>query len=226
MPRIVNFEGKTQSFPDDATDAEISAALNAIPAANAEHAPQAKTWTPADSGSVAMAGASAALSPAAQLMAEVGTNPNFPKAMGTAARTAITLGGLGHGVVTGNLPEIVASPIAGWQAGKGGYFLGKGVQSVARPLSDMATKIAPVVQAAAGAQGALDLAQMAEPGRKDIGTFGVGKSADVKNDPAAIERVVKASPSIGDAVANLQQLGLSQGEAVRAVLNLKAKAMR
>ncbi len=45
MPRIVSFEGKRQSFPDDATDAEISAALNAIPASTAKEPPKARTWT-------------------------------------------------------------------------------------------------------------------------------------------------------------------------------------
>ncbi len=45
MPRIVNFEGKSQSFPDDATDAEISAVLNAIPATNTAQSPKARTWT-------------------------------------------------------------------------------------------------------------------------------------------------------------------------------------
>lgn len=43
--RIVTVDGKPQIFPADATDAEISAALNAIPASNAAHAPKARTWT-------------------------------------------------------------------------------------------------------------------------------------------------------------------------------------
>ena len=45
MPRLIRIDGVTHSFPDDATDAEISAALGAIPASNAEAAPKAKTWT-------------------------------------------------------------------------------------------------------------------------------------------------------------------------------------
>lgn len=46
MPRLVKGPvGKIQSFPDDATDAEISAALEAIPAVNAKNVPKARTWT-------------------------------------------------------------------------------------------------------------------------------------------------------------------------------------
>lgn len=46
MPRLVKGpDGNVQSFPDDATDAEISAALEAIPAANAKDVPKARTWT-------------------------------------------------------------------------------------------------------------------------------------------------------------------------------------
>lgn len=44
--KIVDFDGKRISFPSDATDAEISAALKAIPASNAAQAPAAKTWQP------------------------------------------------------------------------------------------------------------------------------------------------------------------------------------
>lgn len=45
MPKQVEFEGQIHEFPDDFTDAEISSALKAIPAANAATSPQAKTWT-------------------------------------------------------------------------------------------------------------------------------------------------------------------------------------
>lgn len=43
--KVVYLEGKPQVVPADATDAEISAAFGAIPAANASHAPKARTWT-------------------------------------------------------------------------------------------------------------------------------------------------------------------------------------
>lgn len=43
--RVVTIDGVSHAFPADATDAEISAALNAIPAPNAAAAPKARTWT-------------------------------------------------------------------------------------------------------------------------------------------------------------------------------------
>lgn len=46
MPRVVRGpDGVLQRFPDDATDAQISAALKAIPQTNAETAPKAPTWS-------------------------------------------------------------------------------------------------------------------------------------------------------------------------------------
>lgn len=70
MPRRVRGpDGKLHQFPDDATDAQISRALGAVPEANKAHAPKAKTWadqlglnTPSDSavgGFVKGAGAGA-----------------------------------------------------------------------------------------------------------------------------------------------------------------------
>jgi hypothetical protein len=92
------------------------------------------------------------------------------------------MAGVIHGAVTGNIPEIVASPIAGWQAGKGGYFLGKGLQGIARPIAgalDAAAPAAKMLGRLAGPQSLLDLAQMAEPNRRDIGFLGLGSSVDV-----------------------------------------------
>src|SRR5262245_5548658 len=46
MPRIVKGpDGKVHSFPDEATDAMISAALGAVPEANKASAPKAQTWS-------------------------------------------------------------------------------------------------------------------------------------------------------------------------------------
>lgn len=42
--RMVKIDGKLAAFPPDATDAEISAALGAIPSSNAKASPKAKTW--------------------------------------------------------------------------------------------------------------------------------------------------------------------------------------
>ena len=98
------------------------------------------------------------------------------------------VGGIAHGVATGNAPEVIMSPIAAWQAGKGGYFLGKGLQSAASPVANALNKAAsyaPVMGAAAAAQGVGDLAQMVEPNRKDIGVLGVGRPAEAANEISA-----------------------------------------
>ncbi len=48
MPRYIKAGGKIHKFPDNATDADISSALDAIPEANAARVPKAQTW--ADAG--------------------------------------------------------------------------------------------------------------------------------------------------------------------------------
>lgn len=221
MPRIINFEGKTQSFPDDATDAEISAALNAIPASNAKDVPKAKTWTAqGDSGALATSGAASMVGPTAVKALEAfGTSPTAAKTAGALARGATTLGALGHGVATGNLSEIVAAPLAGWQAGKGGYFLGKGAQSIARPMATALEKVAPIVQglsAIGGAQGVGDLAQMAEPNRQDIGFLGMAGKGSASDQAAVIGAQIKA----------LTAQGMKPGDAARTVYNAWAKQLR
>ncbi len=62
---------------------------------------------------------------------------------------------------------------------------------------------------------------MVDPERQDIGVLGVGGKADILNNENAVKRLVNASPSIGDAIANLKQLGMSQAEAVKTVLDIK-----
>lgn len=82
------------------------------------------------------------------------------------------------------MQQVLAAPVEGWAAGKGGYWLAKGAQSVAAPVANAMETVAPYLQAAnklIGPQGALDLAQMAEPNRKDIGFMGIGKG--VQSDP-------------------------------------------
>lgn len=160
---------------------------------------------------------------AATLAAEVGTNPAVPRMVGAAARAATTLGALGHGMAKGNLSEIVAAPLAGWQAGKGGYFLGKGAQAVARPLSSAIESAAPLANVAGVVQGALDLAQMAEPNRKDIGFLGIAGGTPDPNHPALLNLLaMKAADGIKALVAE----GLSKAEAARVYFNLKSAVAR
>lgn len=217
--KLVTFEGKTHAFPNDFTDADISAALGAIPAANASASPKAKTWTPSPSGALALATTGKAVAPTAQALAEFGTNPGVAKTAATAGRVVGGLTSLPAGL--SGFGSVQKGAYAG---GKAGYFTGKMAQDMARPVSTALEKLAPYAQAlstASGAQGALDLAQMAEPDRKDIGFLGVG-SGDPgdPNHPALLNLI---ATKIGEAVKSLVSKGMSEKEAVRTVLNLKAK---
>jgi hypothetical protein len=213
--RLVTFEGKTMEFPADATDAEISAALGAIPSANAPNAPKAKTWT-----ALALSSVKPLVEGSSRVAAEVATNPNM-RSLGSTAGQIV--GGIA-GAKTLN-PLNVAGGV--WAGGRAGWHTGALAQKLATPVAKALEAVAPYAQAAstlAGAQGVNDLAQIAEPDRKDIGVLGVGRTTHIRNDPAAVARVIKASPSIGDAVAALVQLGMPQGEAVRTVWNARVKA--
>jgi TPR repeat protein len=100
------------------------------------------------------------------------TSPTAAKTGGAIARTAVTLGALAQGVKNGNLTEALASPIAGWQAGKGGYWLTQHAQSLARPVATLLENAAPVTNAVTGVLGAVDLAQMAHENLPGHGLIG------------------------------------------------------
>lgn len=138
--RAVQVGETVHYFPADATDAEISAALKAIPEANAKDVPQAQTWK---SLAVSAAAKSTPLvSHAAQAVAD---SPTLAKTAGAIARGGTTLAGVAHGLWTGNMNEVLAAPVEGWAAGKGGYWLGKGLQAVAGPTATLLKALAPYV---------------------------------------------------------------------------------
>lgn len=159
-------------------------------------ASQSTTQTPAEpSGSSAglTMAALGKLSPkAAWELMRFGTSPTAAKTGGAIANAATTLAAAGHGVMSGNPSQVMAAPMEGWAAGKGGYWGTKALQGVARPVAAALEKAAPIAEAVAkvgGVQGALDLAQMAEPNRKDIGFLGLGFTKpedDLKTLTAAI----------------------------------------
>lgn len=163
-------------------------------------------------GGAVMVGAKASLPWARNAIEEFATSPTLPKATGAAARALTTGSGIVHGAVTLNPAEVIAAPRVGWAAGKGGYFLGKGAQSVAGPVAELLEKAAPYAQALStlgGAQGGLDLAQMADPKRQDIGFLGLGKSVHVPGEEP---------PLINEAVDFLVKKGMSEVNALRALL--------
>lgn len=224
MPKSAIFDGKLNVFPDDFTDADISAALGAIPAANAASVPKAKTWTPApsesDAGALAVKGAAAAVPGVANAAAEFATNPNVPKAFAAGGRfvgaVAPTVAGGAAGGPVGALAGAGNAAKGAWAGGKTGWFTGKLAQDIAAPIASAAEKVAPYAQAAstvAGAQGVNDLAQMAEPNRQDIGFLGMGAKGSASDQAA----VMKSQ------IANLVKSGTPIGEATRTVYNTWAK---
>lgn len=227
--RIVIVDGASQQFPADATDAEISAALNAIPSANAPMAPKARTWSPA----LTMAGAGKVVPAVANAAAGVATSPTVPL---TAAKVGRVVGGLApvvtgaaSGGPVGAMVGMTASAKGAWAGGKTGYFTGKMVQGMAMPVAKVLETVAPYAQALstlASPQSALDLAQMAEPNRTDIGVLGVGTSDAPRSaeDKAAHPALINlALAKVSEAVKYLMDQGMKQGEAVRLVMNAKAK---
>lgn len=108
------------------------------------------------------------------------------------ARGLTTAGAVAHGIYRGNPSEVLAAPLEGWAAGKGGYWLTKAAQGASAPVGRMLGKLAPaanVVSQAVAPQGVLDLAQMAEPNRKDIGFMGVGGGTPDPAHPAILNDI-------------------------------------
>ncbi len=133
----------------------------------------------------------AALVPYVETLANsVGNSATLPKTASAIARGLTTGGTLIHGMATGNLSEALSSPVAGWVAGKGGYRLARDIiQPAARGVASAASGVGPYVKGAlgtlSGVQTGLDLAQMADPNRRDIGTLGIGASQPTPTDEEA-----------------------------------------
>ncbi len=221
MPKTIQGPDGPLIVPDDATDAEISALTKAIPAANAPSAPKARTWT-----ALAAQGVAQAVPVAATGAMQLATSPAVPRAVASIGRA---MGGAAPIVASpANPMSYLAASGGAWSGGKAGYFTGKLAQNLAAPAAKVLDAVAPYAQAlstASGAQGALDLAQMAEPDRKDIGTLGVTVGPPRTDEekaahPALINLAVE---KVSDAINRLMSLGLPRGEAVRQVMNAKVK---
>lgn len=125
----------------------------------------------------------AAVRPAANLATEIATNPALPKAAAslgriTGAVAPAIAGGIEGGPV-GAAAGLMAAAKGSWLGGKTGYFTGKLIQNAAMPVAKGLTAVAPAANMLSGAAGVGDLAQMAEPNRKDIGFLGLGPSVNV-----------------------------------------------
>lgn len=225
--KVVMFEGKKAIFPADATDAEISSALGAIPASNAGQVPTAKTWTaePGTKSGLAMAAAGQGIPAAADAALGFATSPTAAKTAGAIGRVvggvAPTVSALAAGQPMAALAAAAMSGKTSWAGGKAGYYTGKAAQQASGPVAGALQQAAPYSQALStlgGAQGVLDLAQMSEPDRRDIGMLGVGPSAKVGTVPNA--DVIAKMPQ-EDAVKVLVDAGFTEPRAKSYVLQMR-----
>lgn len=137
--------------------------------------PETKASPQTDSGALGMAAVKPALSGIGTAAEEIATNPNLVKA----GKMAGNVVGFVKGVASKNPFTMLGSMEVGAKVGAKGAKI---AQSAAGPIANVLDKAAPYAQAAStlgGAAGVGDLAQMAEPNRKDIGFLGVGPSVEV-----------------------------------------------
>lgn len=194
-------------------------------------APDASAWTVGPSpqveqsskGGLVGVAISEAVPAAGKGLAAFAASPEAPKVMGAVARGLTTAGGVIGGVATASPAQVLAASREGWLAGKGAYFLGKGLQSVSRPVANALKTIAPYMQTVgtlSGAQTALDVAQMAEPTRKDIGVLGV-TMGDAMPDPEHPALLNLLAMKASDAIKTLVGSGVSAAKAADAYWTLK-----
>lgn len=173
--------------------------------------------TPSDSGAVIPAGAALAVPAVARGAMEVATNPAVPRVAASVGRViggaAPVIGGGAELGPAGALLGMGQVAKGAWAGGKAGWFTGKLAQDVAAPVARAAEVLAPYAQAistVSGAQGVLDLAQMADKTRKDIGTLGFSLETPRSDaDKAANPTLVTAVASkISDLASSLAKNGV------------------
>lgn len=185
--RVIVVDGVEHHFPVDATDEEVSAALNG----GDPEMPQGTH------GGLTLSAAGKAVPAAATMLEEVGTNPNLQKGMATVGRVvggaAAPIIGAAKAGPLGALLGVAEMPKAAWAGGGTGWFGGRMVQGAARAASRPLRAVAPYAQTLStlgAAAGVGDLAQMAEPTRKDIGFLGVGGGTPDPEHPALMNAVL------------------------------------
>lgn len=213
------------AFPDSMSQAQIDAASAKLYRESQGAAP------PSDSTGVGMFAAAKAAPTAAYLAEQAATSPGLPRAMATAGRVvgAVTppVVGAYEGGVVGGLAGLAASAKGSWAGGKTGYFSGRLLQNIAAPIANALTAVEPFAQALStlsGAQGALDVAQMADPKRTDVGVLGVGVGG--AKDPAHPALLNLLAMKTVDAVRYLMTQGASLTQAHDALAQIRATASR
>jgi hypothetical protein len=186
-----------------------------------------------DSGSLAIKAGAAALPVAAKVAAEIATNPAVPRVAATVGRVVggvapMIAGGYEYGM-PGFVGGAVGAASGSWSGGKTGWFTGKLAQSAAGPVAKALDVLAPYAQAistVSGAQGVLDLAQMADKTRTDIGSLGFALDGErSKTDKDAHPALINAvAGKIVELATALKNNGIPAAEATALKLLSDGKA--
>lgn len=175
-----------------------------------------------DSGALGMRAIGAAIAPAANAAEEFATSPTAALTGSKIGRViggvAPIIGGAAEAGPVGALAGVAAASKGSWAGGKTGWFTAKMLQNLAAPVANALNTLKPYAQAintVSGAQGVLDLAQMADQTRKDIGTLGVSienprTQAEKDAHPALLNAVAS---KISDLASSLKNNGVPAAEA-------------
>lgn len=145
---------------------------------------------------IVLTGAGEVIPASATLARTFANSPNVPQIASKIGRViggiAPVIGGAEAGGVTGALAGVAAASKGAWAGGRTGWFTGKLLQKLASPVAGTLEAVAPYAQTLSTLGSIANvgsLAQMAEPGRKDIGFLGVGASMpDLQVLTTAVEK--------------------------------------
>ncbi len=186
--------------------------------------PTAPVPDQSSSGGVLLGAAGKAGPVVARLAQEVATNPQVPRVAAKVGRVmggiAPIVAGAAEGGPVGALVGIAAASKGAWAGGKTGWFTGKLAQNLTGPVANVLIKVEPYMQTLstlAGPQSALDLAQLADPKRRDIGFLGVGATEHVPGQHPALLNL--AAQKIGDSIKSLMGYGLKAEDAAALLLD-------
>lgn len=219
------------AFPDSMSEAQINAAATRLyqNANVGKKQPPVTSWT---SPGMDAAAVGRGVPVAADAAMELATNPAVPRAAAAVGRVAGAVAPAGAALAAGNPGEAIAlganAGKTAWAGGGVGWKLGKLAQKAAAPLNaeglgvaGILQNVAPYAQALStigGAQGVNDLAQMAEPKRRDIGVLGVGPSVKTGAIPDTPKLVGMA---VEDAVRSLTDAGWPEARAKSYVTQMR-----
>jgi hypothetical protein len=228
------------AFPDTMTEMQINAAATRLykNANIGAKQPPVTSWTKGategenvalgSNAGLGMAAAGQGVPAAAGAAMEVATNPNTARVAAAAGRVIggsapIVGGGIAGGPI-GALAGVGAAAKGAWMGGKTGWFTGKLAQQVAPPVAAALEKVAPYAQALStlgGAQGVGDLAQMAEPERRDIGVMGAGAAPPQWMTTKPPDAAKLAAMPVETAVKTLTDIGWPEPRAKSYVTQMR-----